>query len=225
MEQARDRSDDNDIRKRYSSAVAFFILPFLPFFIFLPFPYMMHGPVLPKRLRLEESRQPLFLLPRHRMPVCMPQYTTKVLISRAPAWDLELLRDPSWKTHTSIFTYFPSSFSRTCTRASLDVPRFRRYLHLDRVSQLVPGGAVVFLNLGYPSSCKARESGRTRSPRLVCRNCSGSWVTLHTLRAGSSGYSASFLAMKFTTLISSLALRLPFLFSLNPFYAILLDCL
>ena len=115
----RDRSDDNDISKlyRYSSAVAFFILPFLPFFIFLPFPCMMYSPVLRKCPRLEDSRQPSFFF--------FPEPHTRLrTVIHCHSSDLPGPNSCATRhgKRTSISTYLPSSFSPTCTCAYLDVP-------------------------------------------------------------------------------------------------------
>ena len=73
----------------------------------------VYGPILRKRLRSVHSRQPFFLLHRHRVSACVP-------LSR----------------------HRQSSHPRSRTRAPPDVPRLQRYLP-DRVSRLVLNGAIM----------------------------------------------------------------------------------
>jgi len=58
---------------------------------------------------------------------------------RSPGLHLEVLRDPSSKTRIHFYLYI--SHPHSCTHVSSDVPR---HLHLDQMSWLVPGGAIVF---------------------------------------------------------------------------------
>jgi hypothetical protein len=91
-------------------------------------------------------------------------------------------------------------YPRSRARASPDVPRLQCYLHIDRVSRaFCILCAVVFAD---PSLSVELQSSRIRTrPEFPALVVTGSWAPLHTSRAGSSGYSASFLAMRSSTLI------------------------
>jgi hypothetical protein len=53
----------------------------------------------------------------------------------------------------NVHPFLPISHTRSCTRASSDVPRLQFYLHLDRVSRLVPGGGLIVIYIQViPSS-------------------------------------------------------------------------
>ena len=107
--------------------------------------------------------------------------------------------------------FLPVSRSRSGARAPSDVPRLQRYLHPDRVSTQthdpVSGRRVVLFlccillkpSLSVPVELQSFQiRTHLEFPALVV---TGSSAPSHTLRAGSSGYLASFLVMRSSTLI------------------------
>ena len=112
---------------------------------------------------------------------------------RSPGLHLELLRDQTWR-RVSIFYLFPILIFAHMPPQTF--PRLQCYLHLDRVSRLVPCGAVVFAEPRASLSVELQSSRIYTHPEFLALAITGSCAPLHTLCAGSSGYLTSLLSTK-----------------------------
>jgi hypothetical protein len=176
----------------------------LPFVLLHPSSAPLYGPVVVvrKRLRLVDSRQRhFFLLPRYRMPACVPLSRHGQSSDLWPCTSNSSAIRPSKRAYIS--TYGSSSLSHTCPFRcfSISTPYTSWSSESSRVRARAERRCRCCVFAEPSLSIELQSSLIRTRPEFPAQVVTGSWAPLHTSRAGSSGYSASFLVMRSFTLI------------------------